>query len=219
MKSSFFKPYVGSKYSSEGFHGKKVLVLGASFYCVRKECPFFLECTDEDKKDSSEFDAICPEYNKTEHLLLSDCPTYEIEGGNVYARFGNSMSRLFFESRISWEDFWEMVAFTNYVQFILPHWQTYKSDVSERDKQALIEVVDTLNPDIIIVWGCVVNDYVKGLAYDDDVKLSTGGYLCHWNHNGKNIAIVNPYHPISPIYYSNSSLNWFEKTLRIALSE
>lgn len=219
MKSSFFKPNVGSKYFSEGFLGKRILVIGASFYCTRKECPFFSKCTDEGKKDSSEFDAICPEYNKGEHLLLSDCPTYEIEGGKVYARFGNSMSKLFFGSGISWEDFWDMVAFTNYVQFILPHWQTYKSDVSERDKHALIEVIDMLKPDIIIVWGCVVNEDVKSLAYDDDVKLSTGGYLCHWNHNGKSIAIINPYHPISSIYYSELSQTLFEKTLRMALSE
>ena len=51
-KSSFFKPYRGEKYET-GINGKKILVVGASFYCTDKSCKFFTKCTDVIKKDSS----------------------------------------------------------------------------------------------------------------------------------------------------------------------
>lgn len=217
-KKAFFRPFVGSKYYATGFYGKRILVVGASFYCDKKQCPYFSKCTDERIKDSSAYDKICPEYNKQEHLLLSDCPTYELEGGNAYVRFGNSISKLFFDSKLSWNEVWEMFSFTNYIQFILPHWQTYGYDISDRDKEALIEVVDEINPDVIVVWGVVVNDPIKSLAHDEDVKMKSGGYLCHWAHNGKEIAIVNPYHPTSSAYYSETDIEKFTLALKEAIN-
>jgi len=36
FKNVFFIPYIGDKYE-QGYHGKKVLVLGESHYCVDEE--------------------------------------------------------------------------------------------------------------------------------------------------------------------------------------
>ena len=62
MNTRFFSPFIGSRYRN-GVCGKRILVLGASFYCnhtpdSNKPCPFFEECTDPMKKDSSKFDNI-----------------------------------------------------------------------------------------------------------------------------------------------------------------
>lgn len=58
MNNRFFKPFEGKKYK-EGINGKKILVLGASFYCNwdgndgRNKCEFFDECTNPMKRDST----------------------------------------------------------------------------------------------------------------------------------------------------------------------
>ena len=66
----FFIPYIGDKYEI-GINGKKVLVLGASFYCLNKDCDFFADCTDYDKKDSSAYNYDCPSKDGDE-LTLED---------------------------------------------------------------------------------------------------------------------------------------------------
>ena len=85
MNSSniFFKPYVGTFYN-EGIHGKKVLVLGASFYCCKTECPYYKNCTNEDLKDSSPYDELCPFYDVALHTSPST------EDGVAYNKFANS---------------------------------------------------------------------------------------------------------------------------------
>ena len=50
----FFVPFVGKKYKT-GINGKKVLVLGASFYCNKHDCPNFKDCTSHNIKDSCTF--------------------------------------------------------------------------------------------------------------------------------------------------------------------
>ena len=77
MNSSFFQPFVGSNYHI-GINGKRILVLGASFYCPKTECPFFRSCTNTTIKDSSPYDRICPEYSAN-GICLHDEPTNSIE--------------------------------------------------------------------------------------------------------------------------------------------
>lgn len=45
-KQAFFNPFVGSNYH-KGISGKRILVLGASFYCPKTEYPFFISCTND----------------------------------------------------------------------------------------------------------------------------------------------------------------------------
>ena len=73
MGKRFFNPYVGENYA-RGIKGKKVLVLGASFYCSHVDCEFYKQCTNVEKKDSSLFDSICPLY-KQENKFLRYEPT------------------------------------------------------------------------------------------------------------------------------------------------
>ena len=54
----FFEPHIGSKYQV-GIKGKKILVIGASFYCKTKECQYYNLCTSDKYKDSSKCDNCC----------------------------------------------------------------------------------------------------------------------------------------------------------------
>lgn len=50
MRKYFFEPFVGENYL-EGIRGKKILVVGASFYCNESSrCQFFKDCTDVTKR-------------------------------------------------------------------------------------------------------------------------------------------------------------------------
>ena len=82
----FFVPFVGKKYKT-GINGKKVLVLGASFYCNKHDCPNFKDCTSHNIKDSSPYDKTCPEYGKQGAELRLE-PRYAIEENYpAYQRF------------------------------------------------------------------------------------------------------------------------------------
>ena len=37
MEHVFFKPWVGKNYQKRGFNGKKILVIGESFYCSEED--------------------------------------------------------------------------------------------------------------------------------------------------------------------------------------
>ena len=221
MKARFFTPHIGSKYW-EGINGKKILVLGASFYCPKQECPYFFKCTDVNIKDSSEYNLICPEYCH-QGLILQDEPSYCIEDGpRTYRIFANKMNKALFDGELDYENFWEHFAFTNYVQFFLPakkgsFRQTHWSDLSDRDFDAFVETLKEIKPDIVIIWGTIINGALKEHnKYVTDRKTlpKTGGYICHMTIPGTNheTALINPYHPSSSAWHN--CFNDFEKYLK-----
>lgn len=223
MKKNFFSPYVGCNYS-QGIKGKNVLVVGASFYCNKTECQFFKKCTDRRKKDSSEYDLKCPEYVGKD-MTLHDEPTNCVyDQPYAYGIFGAFLADFL---GITQEDLWGRLAFTNYVQFFLPahngeYAPTQVSDVSQRDFNAFIDVVRELKPDVVIVWGAIINSFVmeKNPYIVNITELKeTENYLCHLKVPGVDhlIAVVNPYHPSSSAWYSNSLK--FVKYLDTVLNE
>lgn len=162
MRKYFFEPFVGENYL-EGIRGKKILVVGASFYCNESSrCQFFKDCTDVIKKDSSAYDTRC-EFNGGYPLRQE--PEFNI--GNhyrAYEVFGSFMQKI--SGDTCYADVWNRMAFTNYVQFFLPandgrSRPTYYTDTSDRDFDAFIEIVKDLSPDIVIVWGCAIASAVK----------------------------------------------------------
>lgn len=208
MKKSFFLPYVGPRYS-EGINGKRILVLGASFYCDRIGCEYFNDCTDRKKKDSSAYDLKCPAYADSGTALHDEPANCVDDRPQAYRQFGDNVSYIL---GLTQDELWARVAFTNYVQFFLPakgaYAETLSSDLSQRDFDAFIEVVRELKPDIIIVWGSVVNSAVKEnnpyLTVPSELK-ATDYYVCHIHIPGieHEIAVINPYHPSSSAWFSD----------------
>ncbi|MCF0232602.1 MAG: hypothetical protein HUJ63_10155 [Enterococcus sp.] len=203
VTNRFFEPYKGEKYE-EGINGKKILVVGASFYCDKLDCPFFSKCTSTIIKDSSAYNNLCPKY-KDKDMLLCKEPSYCIEDEpKTYKRFTDAMAD--FVGCAKSDEIWKYLAFTNYVQFFLPSRKkgkarfTRKSDLSERDFLAFNETLMQLQPDIVIIWGCVFNSQVKEKNPDlinNGLLADTNNYVCQIKPKGfdKPITIINPYHP------------------------
>ena len=66
MDKFFFKPCVGAYYDTGLINGIKVMILGASHYCLYNEkstefkCPNWAECTSRENRDSSKYNTCCP---------------------------------------------------------------------------------------------------------------------------------------------------------------
>jgi hypothetical protein len=224
MEHNFFKPFIGDKYQ-EGINGKKILVVGASFYCNHTKCIFFTKCTDDEIKDSSPFDAKCPQYVKEKKLLRNE-PSYCIEDApRTYKIFASYISQLI--GCESYEEAWSHFAFTNYVQFFLPcknesFRETRMTDLSERDFHAFNETLMELQPDIVVIWGCIFNSRLREqneYLVDKEELDKTEWYVCHIklpcvDHE---IALINPYHPSSSAWFSK--IDTFDKYFSIELTK
>ena len=207
-KKRFFTPFVGRNYK-KGINGKKVLVIGASFYCDNTECPFFTHCTSVECKDSSAYNTVCPIYIKNNKELHLE-PEYCIEDGvSTYQRFATGMAK--YVGTDDYEEIWSYMAFTNYVQFFLPATNGYRetrtTDLSERDYEAFVETLVELKPDIVIVWGCVINNRIKQDNPDliqNGLLVSSDWYVCQIAPKGlaTPVTIINPYHPSMSAWYT-----------------
>ncbi len=222
MKHRFFNPFVGENYY-KGINGKKILVVGASFYCKHNKCKFFSECTDDESKDSSSFDAKCPEY-AVSGKLLSNEPSYCIDDTpRTYRIFATYISKLI--GNDNYEEAWSFLAFTNYVQFFLPSSnnkfrETRITDISERDFHAFNETLMELKPDIVVIWGCIFNSQLKEqneYVVDMGELDKTEWYVCHIKLPGveHEMTLINPYHPSSSAWFSK--IETFDKYFSMEL--
>ena len=209
VSQRFFIPYEGKDYKL-GIKGKKILVVGASFYCDKQNCTYFRDCTNPVKKDSSPYNTICPEYTKNGAVLEKE-PEYAIdENYPAYQRFAECMKQ-FVEPDVN---VWNRMAFTNYVQFFVPTVKTDKTYLSQRDFEAFIESVIQLQPDVIISWGMVTIDAVRdnnNYIIDREKLKDSEWYICHMKMDEvkHNITLVCCFHPSSPDWNQD-----FEKLTR-----
>lgn len=110
IMSKLFYPFIGKDYN-QGINGKRVLILGASFYCPKVDCKYYKECTDTKTKDSSKYDMICPEYDK-KGLCLHEEPTNSINSEySTYVTFAKGLAH--FIGSNDYIDIWNHLAFTN----------------------------------------------------------------------------------------------------------
>lgn len=215
----FFIPYKGEEYTT-GIKGKRVLILGASFYCNTRDCKYFKDCTSPEKKDSSPYNSICPPYKK-ENAVLNKEPEYAIDDHLFYRVYTNFAKGLqdFVEDGV---DVWQRLAFTNYVQFFVPTVKTYDSYLSKRDFEAFLETVKELQPDVIIAWGTVINKALRHNRFFIDKEELTDPDWYIWHLGGipgikHNITIVNCYHPSSSAWHQD--IDSFKEYLKQVFAE
>lgn len=205
----FFKPFKGKEYE-KGICGKKVLVVGASFYCKRIDCTHFDKCTDVQKKDSSEYNMICECKDRTfdiiSEALLENAPessiynsihTHSYKEYRTIKAFGNFMADYVEEANQT--TIWNYMAFTNYIQFFLPskdgkYAQTASRFISERDFEAFKETLLELKPDVVFIWGTPVSDSIRinrKEVYDYNTQKfhDTDGYICHFKMDGLKLSV------------------------------
>lgn len=218
----FFEPFVGDNYS-EGIYGKRVLVLGASFYCnqdgvsvdketgeVKEKCPFYDDCAIN--QNTEKYDGKCP-YNH--YSPLRKLPQTELDenGAESYKRFWLLLYHYFQQPELSFDDIWGKMAFTNYVQHeIGGRWNTLASDCRAEYLEMFEDTLLTMKeqPDVVIVWGCIVDKPLKAKTYSDrfpdfeNTFTDKDHYRFKWkNFNGKDIEFLCFFHPSSSDFYSD----------------
>lgn len=159
MERVFFKPWVGSRYGkADSVFDKKILVLGDSHYCEEGCVP----CGIDEKKEQ------CGNFT-TE--VIRDYLDYNVKGTwkRTFTKFMNSFVGGTDYHR---DEFWESVSFYNYLQIAAGNnsRQTRSYDYNqERHKAALLEVISSLDPDVIVCWGNNVWD-----AMPEDIGWGRG---------------------------------------------
>lgn len=221
MHKRFFKPFVGAKYR-QGINGKRILVIGSSFYCDhnginKPKCPYFSECTNPMLKDSSKFDKICPIYSNTNQYLSNEPSNALSENYRVYQNFAKFMEQ-FIDDK---SDVWEYLAFTDYVQFFSPTIITYSEYLSLRDFDAFCETLSELQPDVVVTWGNLIAKAVREqneFVMDSEDLSKTEYYVCHLKMPNVNhvITLVSSYHPSSYKWYTDFGKlsNYFSSVIK-----
>lgn len=214
-QKAFFQPWFDACGYLRGINGKKVLVVGASFYCNqdgkrRERCPYYDDCTI--KRNTRNYDLCCP-YNHGQPL--HDLPSNDLsENAPAHKNFFNLFKDFLQESEMNFDDFCKMIAFTNYVQHELGYRTKTKPSDCRKEYLAMFEdVLMSLPqiPDVIIIWGCVIDKPIKCNKNSelfpkfDNTCKSKDSYCFEWkNYAGKDIVFLSFYHPCSNRWFCNT---------------
>jgi hypothetical protein len=111
MEHVNFRPWVGSNYSTNGFQGKKILVLGESHYCTElcQNGRCFPLCKKENMKEEC--------FSQTESVIHDFVYYYS---GEKYEQTFLCFERAILGKEASQQEremFWEGIIFYNYLQF------------------------------------------------------------------------------------------------------
>jgi len=208
MKSSiFFRPRVGKYYEVKGINGLKILILGESHYC-KEGCEV---CGINSNRNCSTFtnDVMVKYFN-----YLSS--TEDHDGWmRTFTRFTN----IFFGERLDAEaimKFWDSVVFYNYVQSCTTESRTFPTDQQfEESKEAFIEVVNSVKPDLIIVWGDRLwKKLPSNGSWGDGMLGAKYERLYYFPICEREIPAYCIYHP-STSYFTYEYSKYFSEVLRI----
>lgn len=205
MKNVFFKPWIGKDYENGGIFGKKVLVLGEAHLCGG--------CEDCGKVENAEECADFTSSNCIELLLNGHTDNWT----PTFRKFERSLAgheTTLDESR----KIWNSVAFYNYIQRSMdssrksPEWVDFRNS-----KEAFFEVIESLRPDLIIVWGVTrmwsnmpSDGWTEGEKMTiDSYDVKNGWYTLQ---DGHRIHAIWVYHPSS-----GYSWDWWNNVIKEVL--
>lgn len=162
----FFLPHIGRHYLYSPLFGKRILVLGESHYCDRG-C---IDCGAARHGDCARF---------TQKVIADYLnPANEREGWmNTYLKFERSLVGHETENGES-RRIWDSVAFYNYLQVAMggPR-EAGQQDQYQNAATAFIEALETLRPDLVIVWGMRLwNALPSGEMWCGGTKVVVEGY-------------------------------------------
>lgn len=190
MEHVLFEPWKGRDYKTGGVFGKKILAIGESFYC-----------SDEDIKKLPEGTSLTDKVVK-DYLAIRNGEFRDNNGRwtNTYLKFERSLKGKKTTPEDS-QEIWNSIAFYNYLQ--VPMSGARESGTPEDYKEsenAFFEVIEELQPELIIVWG------VTKLFYSLPEEKWTEGedLIVDGNHvkngyyqlkNEKSSRLIAVYHP------------------------
>lgn len=193
-----FKPWIGEKYLSEGFKGKRIIVLGESHYCP-KELAEGGRCFPFCKKENMKKECV----SQTEDIIGDFVGGYN---GESYMQTYLCFERAIYGKELSQEErayFWDRIIYYNYVQYALPAARTAPtSDQWSKSESAFKEMLEKYMPDYIIVWGARLYKALPALdGVGSDFSINENDKTEVWTYtiNGKKIPAMKVYHPSSPI--------------------
>ncbi len=185
MKDVRFEPWVGKNYKTSGYNGKKILVIGESFYCSEEEAVATLTTI------------IVEDY-----LAIRKGEYRKNNGGwtNTYLKFERSLKGKVTTPEES-RTIWDSIAFYNYLQVPMSGARESGSPIDYKNaEKAFFEVLNELQPDLIIVWG--VGKLFNNLPEDKwtwDKPLNVDGWDINngfYQLNNKNqVRCIAVYHP------------------------
>ena len=187
MKNVRFKPWVGGKYYTSGFKGKKILAIGESFYCSEEY--------------AEENAAILTKKVVEDYLAIRNGEPLDNKGGwtSTYLKFERSLVGEETAPERS-REIWESIAFYNYLQVPMtgPRESGYNIDYKEAE-EPFFEVINKLEPDLILVWGVGLFEKLPEDAWRwgdslivDGIHVKNGYYLLK---NGTEVPCIAVKHP------------------------
>lgn len=206
MENVFFKPWVGKDYESGGIFKKKILVVGESHYCG--DCP---ECGNLTEASG------CSNFT-TEHCIVPLLDGYKAGWTGTFHKFERSLVGHETDLQES-RKIWNSVAFYNYIQKALSGPRMSPAWADFRDAEtAFFETLDTLKPDLVIVWGVgrMFDNMPGGERWRNGETLTVDGYTVKNGYyrfgNEEETRVLWIYHPSA-----GYSWDWWYKVINTEL--
>jgi hypothetical protein len=188
MSNVFFKPWVGNQYDKAGsIFSKKILVLGDSHYI--------------DEQDYISLNNLDEQSDLTTGVMLDYLdPNVKENWKSTFTKFMNSFIQDTKHYECSISELWNSVAFYNYLQRPggTQSRQTQHYDYTQdKDRNAFLEIINDLQPDIIISWGNKVWDAIpEDLGYGNyRVNDLHGDCCCLYPFKDRVIKLIGITHP------------------------
>lgn len=192
-----FRPWVGKNYLSQGYKGKRILVLGASHYCL------------DELVEGGRCFPLC-----TKEKMQDECVNQTIYGirGFVYNYKGfarNEQTYLCFERAIIGKEatqeereiFWNGIVFYNYIQFNLdgPR-RKIKQEYLAESELAFKEILEEFMPDYFVIWGDELYEKLPECGEHSLLYISDSDFTHVYTYTiqGKRIPGLLVQHPSTP---------------------
>lgn len=203
MEHVFFKPWVGKNYQNGGIFKKKILVLGESHYCGNENCNG--KCGFRDFPDGGCEDFT---YDRVMDYLNGSTGRWT----NTFKKFERSLVNKPTTAEES-REIWESVSYFNFLQVAMTETRTAGSyeDYMEGQK-AFLEVIEDLQPDLIIVWGIRLYGHLPNERWIQGEPLVVDNYSVKNGYyqlkQGKKSRVIAVYHPST-----GYSWDWWHKVI------
>lgn len=202
MKYVRFEPWKGKNYLTSGLNGKKILAIGESFYCSEEE--------------ADKFASALTEKVVNDYLAIRNGEFRENKGEwtNTYLKFERSLVGEETTPERS-REIWNSIAFYNYLQIPMSGARESGSPIDYKNaEKAFFDVINELQPDLIIVWGVgkLFNNmpedrWTWGKRLDVDGWDINNGY--YQLDNEKQVRCIAVYHPSTGYQW-----DWWYKVIK-----
>lgn len=183
----FFNPWIGQKYQT-GINSKKILILGESHHCS-DGC---MDCgTINNLQNCNSFtqDVIL------RYLGYKEGKQTFFRWMNTFTRFANVVKGKKLSS-LEQIDFWNSIAFYNYVQKAISGPRISPTpDEFSNSIHALHIVIESLCPDLIIIWGQRLSNNLSKIIFHKNTMRNES--IVYYQYNNLKIPSKTIFHPSS----------------------